>query len=107
MSSRLQPPPTCRPALRRQVVSAEAMVGYSEHAKCSQIAKVFDDAYKVGGRERRRRGLAAAAQQRVNRWEVAPHAHRHATLRPQPRPTPEQPLLGGIGQLLGPLCPPT
>lgn len=33
------------PAL--QVVSAEAMVGYSEQAKCSQIAKVFDDAYKV------------------------------------------------------------
>ena len=31
-----------------QVVSAEAMVGYSEQAKCSQIAKVFDDAYKVG-----------------------------------------------------------
>ena len=26
------------------------MVGYSETAKCSQIAKVFDDAYKVGGR---------------------------------------------------------
>lgn len=31
-----------------KVVSAEAMVGYSEQAKCSQIAKVFDDAYKVG-----------------------------------------------------------
>lgn len=29
-----------------KVVSAEAMVGYSESAKCSQIAKVFDDAYK-------------------------------------------------------------
>ncbi|KAL4457630.1 hypothetical protein ABPG75_012495 [Micractinium tetrahymenae] len=29
-----------------KVVSAEAMVGYSEQAKCSQIAKVFDDAYK-------------------------------------------------------------
>lgn len=33
-----------------KVVSAEAMVGYSEQAKCSQIAKVFDDAYKVGAR---------------------------------------------------------
>ena len=32
-----------------KVLSAEAMVGYSEQAKCSQIAKVFDDAYKVGG----------------------------------------------------------
>jgi vesicle-fusing ATPase len=32
-----------------KVVSAESMVGYSEQAKCSQIAKVFDDAYKVGG----------------------------------------------------------
>ena len=31
-----------------KVLSAEAMVGYSEQAKCSQIAKVFDDAYKVG-----------------------------------------------------------
>ena len=30
-----------------KVVSAEAMVGYSEQAKCSKIAKVFDDAYKV------------------------------------------------------------
>jgi hypothetical protein len=31
----------------RQVVSAESMVGFSEQAKCSNIAKVFDDAYKV------------------------------------------------------------
>ena len=31
-----------------KVLSAEGMVGYSEQAKCSQIAKVFDDAYKVG-----------------------------------------------------------
>lgn len=30
-----------------KVVSAENMVGYSEQAKASQIAKVFDDAYKV------------------------------------------------------------
>lgn len=29
-----------------KVVSAEAMVGYSEAAKCSQISRVFDDAYK-------------------------------------------------------------
>lgn len=30
-----------------KVVSAEAMVGYSEAAKCQYIAKIFDDAYKV------------------------------------------------------------
>lgn len=30
-----------------KVVSAEAMVGMSEPAKCQYIAKVFDDAYKV------------------------------------------------------------
>jgi AAA+ superfamily predicted ATPase len=29
-----------------KVVSPEAMVGYSEQAKCSQIAKIFEDAYK-------------------------------------------------------------
>ena len=29
------------------VVSSEAMVGFSEAAKCQQIAKIFDDAYKV------------------------------------------------------------
>lgn len=39
------------PARALQVISAEAMVGYSEQAKCSNIAKVFDDAYKVGRRE--------------------------------------------------------
>jgi hypothetical protein len=30
-----------------KVLSAESMVGFSEQSKCSQIAKVFDDAYKV------------------------------------------------------------
>lgn len=30
-----------------KLISAETMVGYSEHAKSSQIAKVFDDAYRV------------------------------------------------------------
>ena len=30
-----------------KVVSSEAMVGFSEAAKCQQIAKIFDDAYKV------------------------------------------------------------
>ncbi len=30
-----------------KVVSAENYVGWSEGAKCSAIAKVFDDAYKV------------------------------------------------------------
>jgi len=30
-----------------KVVSAEAMVGFSEAAKCQHIAKIFDDAYKV------------------------------------------------------------
>ncbi len=30
-----------------KVISAESMVGYSEQAKCSQIAKVFEDAYRV------------------------------------------------------------
>lgn len=30
-----------------KIVSAESMVGYSEQSKSSQIAKVFDDAYKV------------------------------------------------------------
>ena len=30
-----------------QVISAENYVGWSEGAKCSAIAKVFDDAYKV------------------------------------------------------------
>ena len=30
-----------------KVVSAEAMVGFSEAAKCQQITKIFDDAYKV------------------------------------------------------------
>ena len=29
-----------------KVISPEAMVGYSEQAKCSQIAKIFEDAYK-------------------------------------------------------------
>ena len=29
-----------------KVISAESMVGYSEAAKCSAIAKVFDDAYR-------------------------------------------------------------
>lgn len=29
-----------------KVISAEALVGYSEAAKCQNIAKVFDDAYK-------------------------------------------------------------
>jgi vesicle-fusing ATPase len=29
-----------------KVISAEAMVGYSEAAKCQYIARVFDDAYK-------------------------------------------------------------
>lgn len=29
-----------------KVLSAESMVGFSEQSKCSQIAKVFDDAYK-------------------------------------------------------------
>lgn len=31
-----------------QVISSDNMVGYSEAAKCQQIAKVFDDAYRVG-----------------------------------------------------------
>lgn len=31
-----------------KVISAETMVGYSEASKSSQIAKVFDDAYRVG-----------------------------------------------------------
>lgn len=31
-----------------KVLSAESMIGMSEAAKCQQIAKVFDDAYKVG-----------------------------------------------------------
>ena len=39
--------PEPAPGQYAQIVSAETMVGYSEHAKCSQIAKVFDDAYKV------------------------------------------------------------
>lgn len=30
-----------------KVISAEQYVGWSEQAKCSAIAKVFDDAYKV------------------------------------------------------------
>ena len=30
-----------------KVISAETMVGYSEASKSSQIAKVFDDAYRV------------------------------------------------------------
>ena len=30
-----------------KLISAETMVGYSESAKSSQIAKVFDDAYRV------------------------------------------------------------
>ena len=38
--------PACLPACL-QIISAESMVGYSETAKCSQIAKVFDDAHKV------------------------------------------------------------
>ena len=29
------------------MISSETMVGYSEAAKCSQVAKVFDDAYRV------------------------------------------------------------
>lgn len=33
-----------------KVVSAEAMVGFSEAAKCQHIAKIFDDAYKVSSR---------------------------------------------------------
>lgn len=32
-----------------QVISSDNMVGYSEAAKCQQIAKVFDDAYRVCG----------------------------------------------------------
>lgn len=42
-------PNPAAPATKSQVVSAEEMVGYSEGAKCSRIAKVFDDAYKVCG----------------------------------------------------------
>ena len=30
-----------------KVISAESMVGYSEASKSSQIAKIFDDAYRV------------------------------------------------------------
>ena len=30
-----------------KVISSDNMVGYSEPAKCQQIAKVFDDAYRV------------------------------------------------------------
>ena len=30
-----------------KIISAEQYVGWSEQAKCSAIAKVFDDAYKV------------------------------------------------------------
>ena len=30
-----------------KLISAENMLGYSEQAKSSQIAKVFDDAYRV------------------------------------------------------------
>ena len=29
------------------MISSDNMVGYSEAAKCQQIAKVFDDAYRV------------------------------------------------------------
>lgn len=29
-----------------QIISAESMVGFSEAAKCQQISKVFDDAYR-------------------------------------------------------------
>ena len=36
-----------RPPACLQIISAESMVGYSETAKCSQIARVFDDAHKV------------------------------------------------------------
>ena len=30
-----------------KVITSDNMVGYSEAAKCQQIAKVFDDAYRV------------------------------------------------------------
>lgn len=30
-----------------KLISAETMVGYSEQSKANQIAKVFDDAYRV------------------------------------------------------------
>lgn len=31
-----------------KIVSSDNMVGYSEQAKANQIAKVFEDAYRVG-----------------------------------------------------------
>lgn len=33
-----------------KVISSDNMVGYSEPAKCQQIARVFDDAYRVSHR---------------------------------------------------------
>lgn len=45
-------------------------MGYSEQAKCSQIAKVFDDAYKVS------QAAAAAAQALESRYAV--HALKQA-----------------------------
>lgn len=55
-----------------KVVSAEAMVGYSEQAKCSQIAKVFDDAYKVGNQgERGEGGDGVVRASLAARWRTA------------------------------------
>lgn len=31
-----------------KIISSDNMVGYSEQAKANQIAKVFEDAYRVG-----------------------------------------------------------
>ena len=75
-----------------KVLSAEAMVGYSESAKCSQIAKVFDDAYKVGGLILRQPGHGGGP-----RWKEC----SSCTAR-MPAPSAAQPAC-----LLVPLCLPS
>ena len=70
-----------------KIVSAEAMVGYSEQAKCSQIAKVFDDAYKVGG---------AGQQQQQTAQALLSSAWRETAASTAPPPSTHLPLLSPL-----------